>query len=557
MVRLNRAVLLGVFALAVVIGVVNILNNVYVVNIANATTAVIDMAATIQPSMTVMVSDSSKSINITPSSAGTFGYTSLTVGTYSNGSVGYTLVMTPSTTSLNSANNSSIPTLSANSNCSGGSTCTSSNFAVGHWGIAVGTETYRPAATRNIATVANTNNTTQSNSYTIYLGANLNTDTLDGTYTTTLNFAATASVRTQTVTFNFDSGITSLAIKDASGATVATISASGNSAALKYGNTYTIVPTYASGYIYDTISSNKGELFMDVDIPTYTVGGTDTVAVTSKAKIYMQDVTNSQLASLMPNVGNEVTLYDNRDEKSYTVAKLSDGNYWMTQNLDHDIVTTTNFYTSLNTDLDDKLWTASATTRSASDTTWNGSGTVIESYDPGDVCWDGIIYDWDGEFSTAAVACGVDKHYHVGNYYNWTAAIAMNDSSSIGDGDAGTDVGRSICPAGWQLPLGGEYSNSRSFSYLVNHSDMIGGIGGNVQDLPWYFVYSGYIIAKGSSEIIYFGSIGGLWSSVVGPTSGAYLFEFNSDDEDIYPGGYDGGQFRGEGYPIRCVKRLD
>jgi hypothetical protein len=413
---------------------------------------------------------------------------------------------------------------------------------VGHWGIAVGTETYRPAATRNIATVANTNNTTQSNSYTIYLGANLNTDTMDGTYTTTLNFAATASVRTQTVTFNFDSGITSLAIKDFSGATVATISASGNSAALKYANTYTIVPTYASGYIYDTISSNKGELFIDFDIPTYTVGGTDTVAVTSKAKIYMQDVTNSQLASLMPNVGNEVTLYDNRDEKSYTVAKLADGNYWMTQNLDHDIVTTTDFYTSLNTDLDDKFWTASAATRSTNDNTWNYSDTMIESYDPGDVCWDGtedleIYYGTPGNTEP----CGIDKHYHLGNYYNWTAAVAMNDSSAIVINNA--SAGGSICPAGWRLPTSGSSTGSGSFQYLVD----AGGLNtSNAGGLPWYFVRGNFWVGQFKS----FGYYSNYLSSVVKSSTMVYTFGINGSL--VNPSG---DQSRGDGVPIRCVKR--
>ena len=48
---------------------------------------------------------------------------------------------------------------------------------------------------------------------------------------------------------------------------------------------------------------------------------------------YMQDQTPSTLAKLMPNVGDEVTLYDKRDEKAYTVAKQADDKYWMTQNL--------------------------------------------------------------------------------------------------------------------------------------------------------------------------------------------------------------------------------
>ena len=48
----------------------------------------------------------------------------------------------------------------------------------------------------------------------------------------------------------------------------------------------------------------------------------------------MQDVTASDLASMMPSVGDAFTLKDRRDGKDYTVGKMADGKYWMTTNLD-------------------------------------------------------------------------------------------------------------------------------------------------------------------------------------------------------------------------------
>ena len=132
----------------------------------------------------------------------------------------------------------------------------------------------------------------------------------------------------------------------------------------------------------------------------------------------------------------QYTLKDSRDNKEYYIAKLQDGNIWMTQNLDHNIVATSNFYTSANTDIpaSSSPLTMSAATRVASDTIWNGSVYLPESYDPGELCWNGTIdHNWGGVVTDVTASCanvGVGDHYSLGNYYNWNAAVAMNNSSS-------------------------------------------------------------------------------------------------------------------------------
>ncbi|MBQ9018139.1 hypothetical protein IJ117_00005 [Candidatus Saccharibacteria bacterium] len=62
------------------------------------------------------------------------------------------------------------------------------------------------------------------------------------------------------------------------------------------------------------------------------------LAVTNVAPnlYYMQDATSTSLAAAMPNIGDTTVLYDRRDNKEYTIAKLADGKYWMTKNLDLD-----------------------------------------------------------------------------------------------------------------------------------------------------------------------------------------------------------------------------
>ena len=268
----------------------------------------------------------------------------------------------------------------------------------------------------------------------------------------------------------------------------------------------------------------------------------------------MQDMTSS-ICNAVDNslIPSELQLIDERDNKLYWVAKLADGNCWMTQNLDHDIVATENFYTYANTDIGHSAipntgakWTGMAT-YATNDATWDWSTSTPESYDPGDVCWNGALDEsWGTNLSSGTVACSSDKHYHIGNYYNWTAAVAMSDSSGY-DQD-GTDVNQSICPAGWMLPKsGGTLVDSGSFRYLVDQLSLTAGMSGNIQNSPVYFTYGGDW--SGDSGDV--GSYGGYWSSVVDDSDYAYGLAFNVDDflaPQDYGYRYDGGS-------VRCVAR--
>ena len=204
-------------------------------------------------------------------------------------------------------------------------------------------------------------------------------------------------------------------------------------------------------------------------------------------------------------------LMDNRDNKTYFIAKLprfrDDSSFnsfdvWMTQNLDHDIVTTPNFYTFENTDLLKNIhptWTSELATYATGDTTWFAhyevdgyyDGEYPESYDPGDLCWDGTLVT-DGSASTLenhTVPCDQNgSHYHVGNYYNWTAAVAANKwKSAVG---ADYTAYQSICPAGWELPRDRTVVDG-IFTDLTQALGLTTGPDGNVQDAPVYFIYGG------------------------------------------------------------------
>ena len=302
----------------------------------------------------------------------------------------------------------------------------------------------------------------------------------------------------------------------------------------------------------------------------------------------MQDVSSSNVATILASMteGQQYTLADSRDSKEYKVAKLRDGNLWMTQNLDHDIVSTSGFYTNENTDIgyntttgeyDTATWTPSTATYPSYNHTWNMSTTTPESYDPGDLYWNGTesdFTDWDTyynscDYSSSVPVCDESLNpistytsstgtaqYHLGNYYNWTAAVAMNDSSSYTT--YGTLIEQSICPAGWTLPrigtgddtfyaLFNEYSFTES-SYTDTDNDGVHDAGENaLWTNPLYFTAGGF----------YDGLLGGVgydgyfWSPVVDDSYSARYAYFRVDGR-VSPSG-DGD--RGLGNSVRCVAR--
>ncbi|MBR2840090.1 hypothetical protein IKE82_02055 [Candidatus Saccharibacteria bacterium] len=70
------------------------------------------------------------------------------------------------------------------------------------------------------------------------------------------------------------------------------------------------------------------------------------------------------------------------------------------------------------------------------------------------------------------------RHYHVGNYYNWSAAVASNDTSSITT-DL-TVMPDSICPKGWRLPNGLTSTNGDEIITEFNQLGLANNITANI-----------------------------------------------------------------------------
>ena len=212
-------------------------------------------------------------------------------------------------------------------------------------------------------------------------------------------------------------------------------------------------------------------------------------AKTISEAVCMQDMNNAVKESMV--LERQYELKDARDGKKYYIAKLVDGNVWMTQNLDFDI-DSDRTYTPDDTDIP-SVWKPAESTLNMEEFLELMSETIKEaksattdlygfqhSVDPGDLYWDGtfatsetpIVYNQEPDTVTDASSYTIphtsdsgDRHYHLGNYYNWLAATAVDGREAYTD-DRG-EADQSVCPAGWTLPkLSGEYRGEVASSYI-------------------------------------------------------------------------------------------
>ena len=308
-------------------------------------------------------------------------------------------------------------------------------------------------------------------------------------------------------------------------------------------------------------------------------------------------------------IGQEVTAYDERDNKAYTVRRmcmsgtgdnctLANSMLWMTQNLDLDLNKNTEL-TSEDTDLnvvDDKAynsgytqdalgiihWTpANNTTTSINTSTgkfnnWTHSNTAMSSADPdagnpnnpwyatGEAYNSNLCYvsnnnqtcNYLNSSNTVAPTyfshnafTGNGNHGKIGNYYNWTAAIASNNSSGLTTStynNVANNPKNSICPKGWRLPTVSSVAAKSEFARLNNVYN--GGNTGNGDKLvqsPLYLVRSGSVYDGSLSNAGYFGRY---WSSTVYAANYAYNLLFRSDN--VNPANV---SYRYYGWSVRCV----
>lgn len=159
-------------------------------------------------------------------------------------------------------------------------------------------------------------------------------------------------------------------------------------------------------------------------------------------------------------------LKDNRDNKTYRIAKLRDGNVWMTQNLDLQKEDLLGGVVLDNTNTDSPASDfALPISQTSGGPKWADSSFTAESiYAPHiyDTAANGETYKYCLNYQGYCAEYGDDiAEAELGNLYNWYTATA-------GTGIYGVKVAAgSICPAGWRLPIGSNTGEINDYSNLL------------------------------------------------------------------------------------------
>ena len=278
---------------------------------------------------------------------------------------------------------------------------------------------------------------------------------------------------------------------------------------------------------------------------------------------------------------------DQRDNETYAIARLADGNCWMIENLRLEAENTRgsekqalaqgygtsttygNFIGLANSESDNFTNSTVANsiyysgTQSGDATVNIGTTDYPDSRFPRYNNLNTPINNIDrpnnpsnNEFANDNITTGM---YSYGNYYTWNAAIA--DTAYYSNEDRDTT---SICPYGWKLPFGGtsagDINNGAadaanrvgSFSYLDRK---MGGTGGNqttsAASLRWRkfpnnLLFSGYFYGSSAKNR---GIYGYYWSSTA--FKDKYSHDLSTSGSNVYPGTGNGSRYYARS--IRCT----
>ena len=548
---------------------------VFMVFLATSTNTYADpvtLRATIEPVLQVNLDSDLVSLDLSPINSTTaFDNEDLNVTVVTNNQAGYNLSLTASSTDLTRttalADNTTptIPTLTT--------AASADNFPANRWG-------YRTDSTANYSPFATTINfpsvttPTDGTNTTINFAAKINDAQPAGTYELDLVFAATARPTTQDFIINFDSGVSSVAVKTGSttGTTVGSVATTGGTVAgLANGATYYLVPTFAEGYEFSSWTNDSGSVgtlgTADANgIVTYTVGDqvdagdiNSVTLATEKVKPAMQNLADDMCVTSEPTL-----VKDTRDGKTYTVQRLADGKCWMTSDLN--LAGGTALYSD-----DSNVPTTGYTKASgnayytlpASQTITSGTSLPSSAFSDNSTAY---VFNTDNE-TTSQSDCTSSKPCN--SYYSWLAATAGGkDASGSAVTGNGYDTAYSICPKGWRLPTSGNNNDSSATSttgykkgdfyklaiqygmssnnYYQNTSSFYGQAGPGTTP---NFLLAGYY---DSGSFSFGGSNGLYWSATSSSSTGGYYLYFYS--------GYVGSAYdrtRRNGFSVRCVKQTD
>lgn len=340
---------------------------------------------------------------------------------------------------------------------------------------------------------------------------------------------------------------------------------------------YALLHPYSNNNTPSFDSFDQAFAFYEKDKVTIT----DPITGNTGSYYKMQDM-ESGICNNISSTGESTAtqLVDIRDNKLYWIAKLDDNNCWMTQNLELDLDSTAvagspNALTSENTNLKtygsngydsnngyscSNVQTTTNCTASGEIITWVPIRTTVTSLDssnfPNTTEANNTSYSYNpgnqyyypstsgNDISYTLTECEAQDHtdcahHKAGSYYNWSASVASNNTSSYTTNN--TDAGNSVCPKGWRLPK----KSANEYQSLVDAYGITASNALNLRNAPLYFVRSGLVNGGSLSNAA---SGGDYWSSTVYGASNAYFLHFRSGA--LFPA-YNDGRYLG--FPVRCV----
>ena len=209
----------------------------------------------------------------------------------------------------------------------------------------------------------------------------------------------------------------------------------------------------------------------------------------------------------------ETTLTDKRDNSTYTVRKLADGNCWMAENL--------------------KL------------TLTNNQAIRVGTFSGGETTWTPNQDTSSSNPYNIAISQNTKANVNGGNwYYPWYAATAGQGTNT-----ANPTINRSICPKGWRLP-GGDTSNPSFYRLITTIYGVTNNSTGStkVQSAPLSFYYAGnYISGRPGDTTTY----GFYWSASPYTDDSSYAYHFNFGDTVVFPQNH--AYAKPGGFSVRCV----
>ena len=284
--------------------------------------------------------------------------------------------------------------------------------------------------------------------------------------------------------------------------------------------------------------------------------------------------------------GAVTALTDQRDNETYAIAKLADGNCWMIENLRLENTGTDNTNGSLAQGYGGQFaglaepepaWANNITTANSlystdgADSTINigtsDAGYRFPRYNNVNTPTNTADRPQNPTTNSATNSTSNASMYSYGNYYTWPAAIA--DTTAYTSNNTSV-TNTSICPTGWHLPKGGDKSNeaNNEFWLLVvtginngtnpanyessttpyyNGTAEAGLVEDKLRSYPNNFIYSGNVR---SGSVGNRGSNGGYWSSTANSsTNTAYNLYLSSSY--VYPGTNYNLKYYGR--TVRCV----